>query len=231
MERNVLDVLEVSFQSLWADTVLFLPELLVAIAVVIIGWIIGGVLCRVVERIFQTLKLNEALDRAGADRLVDKAGYKLQAGKFVGSLVKWFIIIVFFVTALDILGLNDVTIFFREVVLGYLPKVIVAVLILLVAMVVANVAAASVRAGAQAAGFASAGLLGSITRYAIIVFATLAALSQLEIAPALVETLFMGIVFATSLALGLAFGLGGRETAAKYISKLTGGNNDHQGHI
>lgn len=231
MERDIFNVLEASFRDLWTDIILFLPEMLVALLVVIIGWIIGEVLNRIIQRIFATLKINEALDAAGADKLVERAGYRLRAGKFVGELVKWFIIIVFFVTALDILGLNEVTVFFRDVVLGYLPKVIVAVLILLVAIVVAKVAAASVRAGAQAAGFASASLLGSVTRYAVIVFAVLAALSQLEIAPTLVETLFMGIVFATSLALGLAFGLGGREAAAKYISKIVGGDNDRQGHI
>ena len=102
-------------------------------------------------------------------------------------------------------------------------------------MVVANVASASVRAAAQAGGFGSASLLGSIARYSILVFAVLAALSQLQIAPELVETLFMGIIFSASLAFALAFGLGGRDAAAKYISKMTshgggGGSNDHHHH-
>ena len=133
----------------------------------------------------------------------------------------------FIVAALDILKLDQVTIFFRDVVLGYLPKVIVSVLILLGAMVVANVASASVVAGARAAGFKAADLLGSVTRYAIILFAILAVLNQLEIAPELVQTLFMGIVFAASLAIGLAFGLGGKEAAAKYIAKMTGDGGGH----
>jgi len=225
MDTEVFGTLEMSFHSLWADIVYFMPEFLVAIAIVIIGWIIGGILQNVIVRIFRTIKVNEALDAAGVDRLTEKAGYKLKAGEFVGALVKWFVIVVFFVTALDMLGLNEVTVFFRDVVLGYLPKVIVAVLILLVAMVVANVASASVRAAAQAAGFNAAGMLGSITRYSVIVFAVLAALSQLEIAPELVETLFMGIIFSASLAFGLAFGLGGKESASRYIDKVTG-NHD-----
>lgn len=222
MQYNVIDQIGLSMNSLWFDVMQFLPMLVVALVVVIAGWVIGAALKQVVIRIFGTLRVNAALEAAGVDTLAARAGYKLDAGAFVGSLVKWFVIVVFFVAALDILQLNEVTVFFREVVLGYLPKVIVAILILLVAAVVANVAGASVAAGARAAGFNAASLLGSLTRYAIIVFAVLAALAQMEIAPELVQTLFMGIVFAASLAFGLAFGLGGKESAGKYISEVTG---------
>lgn len=223
---NILASLEASFLSLWYELLNFLPEIVSALVVIIVGWVIASSLKQVVERVFKTLKVNEALNAAGVDTLAERAGYRLQAGYFVGTLVKWFVILVFFIAALDILALDQVNVFFREVVLGYLPKVIVAVLILLVAVVVANVASASVRAAAQAGGFASAGLLGTVARYAIIVFAVLAALTQLEIAPELVQILFMGIVFAASLAAGLAFGLGGREAAGKYISEMSSGAAD-----
>lgn len=221
MERDLFMTLDNSFNSLWNDTLMFLPELVLALVVVVIGWIIGGSLKGLIERVFTKLKVNDALDAAGVDKLTDRAGYKLQAGYFVGTLVKWFVILVFIVAALEILNLDQVTVFFRDVVLGYLPKVIVAVLILLVATVVANVASASVVAGARATGFGAAEMLGTLTRYAIIVFAVLAALSQLEIAPEMVETLFMGIVFAAALATGLAFGLGGKEAAARSIEKMS----------
>lgn len=230
MDRNIFGSLEMSFRSLYGDLLYFLPEILLALLVLIVGWLIAGSLKHIVERIFKTLKVNEALDAAGVDALAKKAGYPLKAGEFVGALIKWFVIIVFFIAALDILSLDQVTIFFRDVVLGYLPKVIVAVLILLVAMVVANVSSTSVAAGARAAGFGAAAMLGTVTRYAIILFAVLAALSQLEIAPELVQTLFTGIIFAASLAFGLAFGLGGKESAGKYITKMMGGSGPHHDH-
>ena len=88
-------------------------------------------------------------------------------------------------------------------------------------------ASASVKAAAQAAEFAAADMVSMVTRYAIIVFAVLAALTQLEIAPELVEILFMGIVFAVSLAAGLAFGLGGRDAAARYLDKMTREKTHH----
>lgn len=221
MGTNVIYTLQASFQQLWVETLQFLPLLLAAIVIVVAGAIAGAILRRVTERVFQTLKVDEALAAAQLDQLVKRAGYTLRSGAFVGALVQWFVIIVFFVAALDILALDEVTIFFREVVLGYLPQVIVAVLILVVASVVANVAATSVRAAATAAHISAASLLSAVARYAILLFAVLAALNQLAIAPELVQTLFMGIVFAASLAFGLAFGLGGRDAARAYLESLT----------
>lgn len=221
MRPDVFRSLELSFNDLWVDVVEFIPAIIMAILVVVIGWIIGAVLQGVVERIFRALNIHAALDAAGVDTLAARAGYAFKPGMFVGALVKWFVIVVFVVAALDILRLDEVTVFFRDVVLTYLPKVIVAVLILLVATVLANVVAASVAAGARAAGFRAAELLGSIARYAILTFAVLAALNQLEIAPELVQMLFAGIVFGASLAFGLAFGLGGRDAASRYIGDMT----------
>lgn len=230
MTSEWVQILQYSFQSLWIQVISFLPQILIALFIIVVGWIIGGILKHVIERVFSTLKMNELLSAAGVDDLAKRAGYTLKAGAFVGALVKWFVIIVFFVAALDVLNLDQVTIFFRDVVLSYLPQVIVAVLILFVAMIVANIVDKSVVAGARAAGFGSADLLGNFARYAIIVFAVLAALSQLEIAPRLVELLFAGFVFATSLALGLAFGLGGRDAAGRYVDSITRKKSDHSGH-
>lgn len=232
MDRNLLYTIENSFRDLWSDVILFLPELVIAIVVVVIGWMLGGILKGIVERVVRTFKLDKALDAAGVDTLSQKAGYDFKPAEFIGSLIKWFVIIVFFVAALEILNLGEVTIFFRDVVLGYLPRVIVAVLVLFGALIVANLVSASVEAAARAANFGSAGMLGSVARYAIIVFAVLAALSQLQIAPALVQMLFAGFVFGASLAFGLAFGLGGREMATKYLAKVERevSSGDHHPH-
>ena len=122
MQYNVIDQIGLSMNSLWFDVMQFLPMLVVALVVVIAGWVIGAALKQVVIRIFGTLRVNAALEAAGVDTLAARAGYKLDAGAFVGSLVKWFVIVVFFVAALDILQLNEVTVFLREVVLAYVPK-------------------------------------------------------------------------------------------------------------
>ncbi|MDE1944161.1 MAG: hypothetical protein KGH97_01560 [Patescibacteria group bacterium] len=214
------DVLNQSFQSLFYGLVAFIPNLIVAIIIFIVGWIIGAGLGRIVEQVINSLRVDQALRQAGVDRVVSRAGFNLSSGRFLGRLVEWFFIIVFLVAALDLLHLQTVNVFLSDVVLGYLPQVIVAVLILLVAAVVAQAAESVVAGSAKAARIHAAGFLGKVARYAIWVFAILAALDQLQVAPGLIQTLFTGIVIAVALAVGLAFGLGGQGAAARYLEHL-----------
>lgn len=221
MDQNLLDALQYSFQELWADVINFIPELVIAILVLVVGWILGGFLKSLTQQLFKTLHLTNALDKAGVDALSERAGYRFKPAQFVGSLIKWFVIAVFIVVALDILGLNEVTTFFTVEILTYIPRVIVAALILLGAMLLANIVSVSVGGAARAAGFKASQVIASFTKYAILIFAVLAALNQLQIATELVQLLFAGFVFATSLAFGLAFGLGGKEAASRYLSHMT----------
>ncbi|HUQ30025.1 MAG TPA: hypothetical protein VM103_00685 [Candidatus Paceibacterota bacterium] len=214
------DVLNTSFQSLFWGLVQFIPNLVVALIIFVVGWLIGAGLGRVVAQIVNSLRIDQALRAAGVERFFERAGFTLSSGKFLGMLVEWFFIVVFLVAALDVLHLTAVTAFLSTVVLGYLPQVIVAVLILLVAAVVAGAAERMVIGGAKAAQVRSAGFFGKVARYAIWVFAILAALDQLQVATAFVQTLFTGIVIAVALAVGLAFGLGGQQAAARYIEHL-----------
>ncbi|MCH7530050.1 hypothetical protein IIB50_02960 [Patescibacteria group bacterium] len=214
------DVLTRSLYDLWLGIVDFVPNLVVALVIFAIGWVIGAVLGRVVAQIVKSLKVDSALRSAGLEDVFSRAGFELNAGRFLGGLVKWFIIIVFLVASLDVLKLTQVNVFLQEVVLFYLPQVIVAVLILLVAAVIAEVMQSVVIGSAKAAGIRSAHFLGSVARWAIWIFAVLAALNQLGVATAFVQTLFTGVVVALSLAVGLSFGLGGQEAAARYIEKM-----------
>lgn len=221
MNYDLFASLEQSTARLWNDLLSYAPLALVALLVLLIGWLLADILRGIVKKTFQTLKLNEAIDAAGLGALTERAGYPLAAGALVGALVKWFVIAVAAVVALDILGLHEVTLFVREVVLGYLPQVIVAVLILLSATLLAKFASEAVAAGIRVGGTHEPTFFKNLTYYAIVSFAVLAALNQLSIAPELVQMLFAGVVFALALALGLAFGLGGREAAAKYLEELT----------
>ena len=214
------DTLNASFQNLFYGVVAFIPNVLVAIVIFVIGWLIGMGLGRVVEQIVDALKVDQALKAAGVDRVVSRAGFTMNSGKFLGFLVKLFFIIVFLVAALGVLHLDQVNLFISDVVLGYLPQVIVAVLILLVAAVVATSAERVVSGAARAAQLNAAGFIGNVAKWAIWVFAILAALSELQVATGLVQTLFTGIVIAIALALGLAFGLGGQASAARYLEHL-----------
>jgi len=214
------EVLTQSFQDLWMGVVGFVPNLVVAVVIFIAGWIVGSLLGRVVSQIVKSLKIDNALKSAGSEELLSRAGFQLNSGKFLGGLVKWFIIVVFLVASFDVLGLSQVNDFLQQVVLLYLPQVIVAVLILLVAALIADAMEKVVSGSARAAEVKSANFLGSVTKWAIWVFAILMALYQLGVAAAFVQTLFTGFVVALALATGLAFGLGGRDTASKILDKM-----------
>ncbi|MFA6279161.1 MAG: hypothetical protein WC638_03720 [Candidatus Paceibacterota bacterium] len=214
------DVLSQSFQNLSYGLVAFIPNLIIAIVIFIVGWLVGVGLGRVVKQIIDALRIDSALRSTGLERVLSRAGFELSTGKFLGFFVKWFFIIVFLIASLDVLNLKTVNLFLSDVVLGYLPQVIVAVLILLVAAVIAEAAERVVTGSAKAASLNSAGFLGKVARYAIWIFAILAALTQLNVATGLIQALVQGIIIAVALAIGLAFGLGGQKAAEKYIDHL-----------
>jgi len=216
------DAVQGSFYDLWFTVAQYLPAILAAVIVFVIGWIVGIILYRVVVEVVRILRIDEALKTAGVNEAAKSAGFSLDVGRLLGTLVEWFVVIVFLVAALDILGLTRVTIFLQTVVLLYLPQVIVAALILIIGAIVAEVAKGIVTGSARAAGAHGANLAGTVAKWAIWVTAILAALNQLGVATEFVQTLFTGIVVAASLAFGLAFGLGGKEAAARTIERVRG---------
>lgn len=214
------EVLTLSFQNLWIGVLNFVPNLVVAIVILVLGWLIGALLGRAIAQVFRALKIDDALRRAGLETFLRRGGINLDSGAFIGALVKWFVIVVFLVAALDILGLAQVNLFLQEVVLGYLPRVLAAALVLLVAGVIGDVVGRVVVTTARTAGVQSAHFAGAVAKWAIWIFAILVALSHLGIAAAFSQTLFTGFVIAISLAVGLSFGLGGQEAAGRFIEKL-----------
>jgi small-conductance mechanosensitive channel len=214
------DVLLTSLQSLWLGVADFLPRLILAVIVFIIGWIIAITLGRLTGQIIGFFKIDKVLQKTGIEEPLARGGLRLNSGAFVGGLVKWFFLIAFLVASIDILGLNQVNVFLRDTVLLYLPNVIVAVLILMAAAFLADVLQRVVVSSAKAARVTSASFLGGMVKWAIWIFAILAALYQLGIAGPFVQTLFTGFIAMLAIAGGLAFGLGGKESASKLLGKL-----------
>ncbi|MDQ2933031.1 MAG: hypothetical protein M3Q80_01465 [bacterium] len=216
--ENWGDVFASSLQGVWFGVASFIPNLIVAIVIFAIGWVLASLIQNLVESVFKTLKVDAALKSAGLEDVVKRSGYTLSSGTFIGVLVKWFIIVVFLIASFDVLGLNQVTLFLKDV-LNYLPNVIVAVLILMVSVIIANAMQKIVVASARAGQVRSAELLGRITKWSIWIFAVLAALLHLGIAPGLIQTLITAIFAGTAIAFGLAFGLGGKDAAQKMIER------------
>ena len=214
------DMLAGSFQNLWLGVISFIPNLIVAIIIFIIGWVISALLGRVVAQVIRSIGVDKVLRRTGVEKTLNKAGFQLNSGKFIGTLVKWFVIIVFLVASFDVLGLVQVNQFLQQVVLLYLPRVIAAVLILLVAAVIAEAVEGLVKGSAKMVDVKVSHFLGVVARWSIWIFATLMALYQMGVAAAFIQTIFTGLVVALSLAIGLAFGLGGKSAASDAIEKF-----------
>jgi hypothetical protein len=214
------DQFAASIHDLWGSFIYFVPGFIFSVILFIIGWIVGAVIGKAVAQVITALKVDKVLASAGVDDVMQKAGLKLDVGGFIGGLVKWFIIAVFLMSSLANLGLTAVTEFIRTDVLGYLPHVIIAALILVIATVIADFMGKVVSSSSRATGLRSASFLGTLVRYSIFVFAFIMALSELQIAGDYMRAVFFGLIAMLAIAGGLAFGLGGKDAAARAIEKV-----------
>jgi hypothetical protein len=208
-----------SLIDLWIRLVSLLPTFLGALLIFLLGLIVASILGKIVERLVRALRVDQALERLSVGDKLKKHGITIGLATFLGKLVQWFLVLVFLMAATDVLGLKQVTSFLNSILL-YLPNVVVATIILTIAFLLGGLAYAIVRSSTRAAGVVNAGFLATIIRWAIIIFGLLAALIQLGIATSLVNTIFIGIISALSLAMGLAFGLGGRDEAALILKNI-----------
>jgi len=213
------DLAQGSLLELWGIVLVFLPQFLGALAIFIIGLIFAVVLQRVIEKIIGLLKVDDLAKKFEVPQMFERYGLPFKISKLLGWIVKWFLIVISLIAATDILGWDQVTDYLKQIVL-YLPNVIIAVIMLFFGTVLANFVHRVVKSAVAAAKLASADFLAGLARWAILVFTFMASLIQLQIAEDLIRVLFTGFVAMLALAGGLAFGLGGREHAAKVLDKL-----------
>jgi len=214
------DVFNASLQDLWWGFVQFAPKLIIAIVFFIIGWVLGSLIAKAFEQVFSALKIDKLFQSVGAEDLFRKAGLKLNSGYFVGQIIKWFVIIVFLLPSLNLVGLTTISSFLKDDVLGFLPRIIVAAFILIIATVIAEALQRTVVAGSKALNLRSSNMLGVVVKYSVWVFAFIITLGQLGIAPAYMQILFAGIIGMLAVAGALAFGLGAKDAAGRFIEKL-----------
>jgi len=215
------NALNLSFQNLWMGVISFVPNLIIAIILIIVGWVFGDAIGLWVTKLFRSLKIDRALEKIDLHVLLNRAGYRLDAGLFLGTLLKWFVILGFLTASLDVLQLTQVNEFLKQI-LDYIPRVIIATLVLIIAAVIAEVLQKIVVASAKAANVSSAELFGGITKWLIWVFALIMIMEQLGLMGPFLQIFITGVVATITIAVGLSFGLGGKDAAAGFISKLRG---------
>ena len=208
-----------SLQLVWDKTIGFLPEIIAALIVVIIGFIVASGLKLLVEKIVDALRVDTLLESVGFSKILSRAKLSLKTGKLLGEIVYWILIIAFLLAAANILHLNAVSDFLNEVLL-YLPNLLVAVIILVITFLFARFMKELVRHSSWAANLKEAGLIGNITWWIVVIFGCLSALYQLKIASNLINIIIGGVVVMIALAGGLAFGLAGKDYVKEIIEGI-----------
>ena len=211
-------------QALWTSLVgvlalvfSFVPKLLGFLVILLIGWIIASVLAKAVTFLLRKIGFEQMSTHIGLTRLEQRMGIRLDSAGILGKIVFWFVFLIFLVPAVDALGLVTISNLLGQII-GYLPNVFVAVLVLFLGMLAAKFVGELVYNTLSGINSGNRVLLANIARYTIIGFAVLIALQQLAIAPVLVTILFAAIVGSAGLAAALAFGLGGREFAQRWLA-------------
>lgn len=193
-----------------------IPKIIGFAVILIIGWIVASAVAAVVSTVLRAVRFNDLAQRSGFAGFVQKMGIKRDSAGFMADLVKWFVRLIVMVAAFDALGLPAVSAVLEQLLM-WLPNLIVALVVLVLAGLAANALHGLVRGATAEAGLGNPELLASVARIAVWAFAIVIAVNQIGIATTLVNTLFMATVGALALALGLSFGLGGRDTAAMIV--------------
>lgn len=194
----------------------FLPKLVGAILIFVLGLLVASLVKTAVMRLLGVAQIEPLAERVGLARVLRSMNTDITTQEVFGELIRWAIILVFLIPASEVLGLPQLSQLINGLV-NYIPNVVVAVIILMVAAVVADILAEIVGGASHALGSSTANVLAAVSKYTVIVFAVMAALSELGIAKDIINALIWGIVAMVALAGGLAFGLGGRDTAAQIL--------------
>lgn len=219
--------------SLAAALAMFLsaiPKVIGFAVIVVVGWLLSSLVEKGIAALLRAVKFNDLAGRSGLSDFVGKMGTATDPAGMIGLVAKWFIRLIALVVAFDALGLPAVSEVLRELLL-WLPNVVVALVVLVIGGLAARALSNLVRASAAEAGLGSSALLGKVAAALVWAFAIVVAVNQIGIASTLVNTLFMAFVGAIALGLGLAFGLGGRETAGQILAKWYASAQDKSGQL
>ena len=215
---NWTDAVLLSLTRILADLAAFLPKLAGAAAIVLIGWITAGVVESLVARGLRLVGFNRIARRAGIDRFLIRTGLAVSPATIAGRLVYWTLILAFVTAATSVLELNQFSVLLAALI-AYIPKVFIALAILVLGAVAAQAVGNVVRGSAATAHLHDGELLAVGARAALLGFAALMALDQLQIAPTIVSALWTAVLQTLALALGLSFGLGGRDVARRLAER------------
>ena len=201
------------FEDAFGKLLGFVPNLLGGIAILVIGYFVAKVLGKLVGRLLGRVGFDQWMERAGVSGVLQRSGTGLTASAMLGKVVFWFVFLISFTMFASALGVPEISAFMSDM-LGYIPRIFAAIVIICLAALFANFLAAIIR------GATGNETLAKVGKYAVLVYAAFAALTQLGIAVQLTGNTLLIVLGGAALALGLAFGLGGREMAGEALRKM-----------
>jgi hypothetical protein len=208
-----------ALQGAWEEMLLFLPNLIAAIIIFILGWFVAIWIGKLIAQILNKLKFDSVFEKTGWREALSNADVKVNPSSFIGAICKWILVVVFLMIVTDIMGWVAFAGLLAKII-AWMPNLLVAIIILVVAIIIADIVEKLVKVSTKKMGISSVNFLGSVVKGALYVFAGLAVLLQLGVTPEIVKVLIMGFVGTLTLALGLSFGLGGKDAAARIIDDV-----------
>ena len=196
----------------------FLPNLFFAVAIILLGWVICNVIKRVVVRLLKICQFDTLAERAGIKTILEKGGIRQSTSEIIGLLVFWFLFLIAIVTTLETLNLSGATDTLHTIYL-YIPKIVAALVTLILGLYFANFLETVTRTSCANAGLEQAGSIGRAAYVGTAIFVVAGIFEILDIASEIVIWAFILVFGALCLALALAFGLGGREVAGRFLEK------------
>ncbi len=197
----------------------FIPRLVGVLLILIIGWLIAKLIETVIVRVLKLVRLDTLSERSGASNFLAKGGIKYTLSELLGVLIYWLMMLIVIMTALNALQWTVAAELLNKVV-AFIPNIIVAIFVLVIGMFVSAVLAGVVRTAASNAGIKQARLLGQITQAVVVIFAVVIALEQLNIGKIIIASAVQIVLAALGLGLAIAFGVGCKDIAGKYVSDL-----------
>ena len=217
--QNLIPALVASLTGALALVFDAIPRVIGFALILIVGWLISGLLGGAIAALLRMVHFNDLAQRAGISGFVQRMGVHHDPSGVMAAIAKWFIRLITLVVAFDALGLPAVSQILNSFLM-WIPNLVVALVVLVITGLAATALADVVRGASSQGGLGNPNLFATITRVAVWAFGIVIAINQLGVAATLINTLFMGVVGALALALGLAFGLGGRDTAAQIVQGM-----------
>jgi mechanosensitive ion channel-like protein len=215
---NAIDAVREFWDAFITKIAVFLPQLLFAIAIIFVGWVVCNIVKRIVVRILRVCQFDVLADRAGIRAVLERGGIKPTSSELVGLLAFWFFLLIFIWATLDVLNLSGATDTLHTIYL-YIPKIVAALVTLILGLYFANFLENVTRTSCANAGLEQAASIGRAAYVGTAIFVVAGIFEILDIASEIVMWAFILVFGAVCLALALAFGLGGREVAGRFLAK------------